>query len=75
VALSAGFEDRRYNAADPVFFDTRQDRQYDASAAFIYDVTHSLSVIPSVQWIRSNSNIEVYAFHRSLFTLSLRQAF
>lgn len=75
VALSAGFEERRYDAADPVFFDTRQDRQYDASAAFIYDVTHSLSVIPSVQWIRSNSNIEVYAFHRALFTLSLRQSF
>lgn len=75
IALGGGYEERRYEAPDPVFLDTRRDRQLDLSAGLVWELTPALSVIPGVQWIESRSNIEVFTFRRTLYTVTLRQAF
>jgi tetratricopeptide (TPR) repeat protein len=75
VFVSGGYENRRYGAADPVFLTTRVDQQTDASLGAIRELTRTVSLIPSVQWIDTRSNIQVYASQRTLFTLTLRMTF
>ena len=75
LALSGGYEERRYGGPDPTFLDTRRDRQSDVSLALIHELTPTLSLIPGVQWIDSASNIVVYANRRTIYSVTLRQAF
>lgn len=73
--LSGGYEQRSYGAPDPVFLETRLDRQTDLSAGLIYDLVRNFSLVPSIQWIDNNSNLDVYAYRRTLYTLTLRMTF
>lgn len=73
--VSGGYEERNYGGTDPTFLETRVDRQTDLSAGLIYDVARNFSLLPSVQWIDNNSNLEVYANRRTLYTLTLRMTF
>ena len=75
VILSGGYEDRRYGGPDPVFVDTRHDRQTDLSVNLFYEFAPTWAVGPGIQWIQSASNIEVYAFRRTLYTVTLRKTF
>ncbi len=73
--VSGGYERRSYGGDDPTFLDTRIDQQTDLSTGLIYDLARNFSLVPSVQWIDNRSNITVYDYTRTLYTLTLRMTF
>ncbi len=72
---SAGYENRKHGADDPLFLATRKDQRVDISLGTLHELRRNLALIPSVQWMHNNSNIEVYAFKRTLASLTLRLTF
>jgi hypothetical protein len=69
------YERRRYGGEDPVFLETREDRQWDASLGVNYSLTRLLAIVPQLTYTENNSNIEVFKFRRSTASLAARGAF
>ena len=72
---SGGYEARKYGADDPIFLTTRKDQRVDISLGALHELRRNLALIPSVQWMHNDSNIEVYAFKRTLYSMTLRMMF
>lgn len=72
---SAGYEHRTHGADDPVFLTTRKDQRIDVSLGALYELRRNLALIPSLQWMHNDSSIEVYAFKRTLASVTLRMTF
>jgi hypothetical protein len=72
---SGGYEGRKHGADDPVFLTTRKDQRVDISLGALHELRRNLALIPSVQWMHNDSNIEVYAFKRTLYSMTLRMTF
>ena len=72
---SGGYEGRKHGADDPVFLTTRKDQRVDISLGALHELRRNLALIPSVQWMHNDSNIEVYAFKRTLVSMTLRMTF
>ena len=73
--ISGGFESRLHDAQDPTFLESRHDRQHDLLIAAAFEITKGVAIIPSVQMIESRSNLDVYAFRRTMTMVSARYAF
>lgn len=73
--VSGGYEQRQYGAADPLFLTTQKDHRIDLTAGLIHSLSGTLSLIPGVQWVNTDSNIVVYDNQRTLYTLTLRKLF
>lgn len=72
---SGGYEGRKHGADDPVFLTTRKDQRVDISLGTLHELRRNLALISSVQWMHNDSNIEVYAFKRTLYSMTLRMTF
>ena len=71
----AGFDIRRYDAADVLFLVNRHDERLDASAGLKLLVANRLTVRPRVTYSRNFSNIAIYDYQRFTGSLGARYEF
>lgn len=72
VFAGAGGYFGNYNKENDSFFEKREDRQFDARAGVKWIVADNFSVNPQVSYIRNNSNIEIYEYSRTDFSVTFR---
>lgn len=72
---NGSYEDRRYRAPDPLFLDTRHDRQSDVRVGANYVISGNWTVTPSVSWTDNRSNVIIYDYSRLLSQVVLRYDF
>jgi tetratricopeptide (TPR) repeat protein len=75
VLLSTAYEVRRYGGPDPLFLETRKDRQADVSFGVTYLLRANTTLLGQLAHTDNRSNLSVNRFDRSVFTLSVRFAF
>jgi len=69
------FERRRYDAPDPIFAVTRVDRQSDIRAGLRYPLAPRWTLTPEFAQTRNRSSIDLNAYTRTLWTLTIRHEF
>jgi hypothetical protein len=72
VLGSAAYEERRYGGAEPVFLDTRKERQTDVSAGVTYLLRANITVLAQLAHTDNRSNVPINKFDRTVATVSLR---
>jgi tetratricopeptide (TPR) repeat protein len=72
VIGSAAYEERRYGGPEPFFLDTRKDRQFDLTAGVSYLLRANTIVLAQVAYTDNRSNIPLFAFDRTVTSLSVR---
>jgi len=72
---SGGMEHRRYDAADNLFQLRRDDRQFDLALGLSVDLGQAWSLVPTVQWIDTHSNMVVYDYQRTTVSIAARKTF
>jgi outer membrane protein len=72
---AAAYEERRYGGSEPIFLDTRQDRQTDVSAGLSYLLRPNTLVIGQLAHTDNRSNIPLNRFDRTIGSISLRFTF
>lgn len=72
VLGSAAYEERRYGGPEPVFLDTRKDRQSDLSAGVTYLLRANITVLAQLAHTDNRSNVPLNKFDRTGATVSLR---
>lgn len=72
---AAGFELRRYAAADPLFLINRHDDQYDATAGLRFRLAAHLTAAPQVNYTRNRSNIVIDDYERVVASAAVRLEF
>lgn len=76
LSASASMERRRHGGVDPLFFVEREDTQFDASIGLTYTLgSTKWSMRPQLNITDNDSNIDIYAFRRTVAQLSLRRDF
>jgi hypothetical protein len=75
VLASAAYEERHYGGPEPVFLETRRDRQTDLSAGVSYLLRAHASVVAQVAYTDNRSNIPLSKFERTVAGISLRFTF
>ncbi|MDB5803823.1 MAG: hypothetical protein JWN73_1145 [Betaproteobacteria bacterium] len=73
--ISGSYEDRVYRAPDPLFIDTRHDKQSDVRVGANYVIGRNLTITPSAAWTDSRSNIIIYDYSRWITMVNLRYDF
>ncbi|HEX4329916.1 MAG TPA: tetratricopeptide repeat protein [Burkholderiales bacterium] len=73
--INGSYEDRRYRAPDPLFVDTRHDKQSDVRVGANWVVGKNFTLTPSAAWTDNRSNIVIYDYSRWITMLSLRYDF
>jgi hypothetical protein len=75
VLASVSHEERRYGGPDPLFLDTRRDRQTDLTAGVAYLLRANTTLLMQLAHTQNRSNVPINKFDRSAATLSVRFAF
>jgi tetratricopeptide (TPR) repeat protein len=75
VLGSAAYEHRRYGGPEPIFLDTRKDRQADVSAGVSYLLRANTTLLAQLAHTSNRSNIPINKFDRSVATVSMRFTF
>jgi hypothetical protein len=76
LLANASAEQRRYGGIDPLFLVEREDTQFDATVVLNYTIRATKwSVRPQLSFTDNDSNIEIYAFRRTVAQLGLRRDF
>ena len=77
TALVGGiaYEHRKYGAPDPLFGETRVDRQTDVTLALNYALSRDWALTPVISYTDSRSTLDVFAFTRTAATLTARYQF
>jgi len=75
VLASAAYEERRYGGPEPLFDDTRQDRQADVSAGVSYLLRANTTVLAQLAQTDNRSNIPINKFDRTVAAISVRFTF
>lgn len=75
IFTNASAESRRYGGADPSFLVTRDDTQYDFRIGANYVPAKYWTVTPLISLTHNESNIEINAFRRNVFSVTVRRAF
>lgn len=73
--VSVGMQRGTYDRENTAFQATRADNQYDAVAGVIVHIDSAWSVRPQLLFIHNDSNIPIYAYKRSDFSVTLRRDF
>jgi outer membrane protein len=68
-------ERRYYDEPDTVFAIKREDKQYDSSIGISYYPARDWLIRPQLIYSKNNSNIELNAYNRTLFNISVRKDF
>jgi tetratricopeptide (TPR) repeat protein len=69
---NAAYERRKYGGPEPIFFDTRTDKQSDLGVGLSYVIYPGTTLIGQLAHTDNRSNIPLNQFKRDLATLSLR---
>lgn len=69
------FENRHYDAPDPLFLKKRRDDQFDIGAGVRYRLGERLTLSPEVSYTRNDSNITLNAYDRYTASLTVRSEF
>jgi hypothetical protein len=70
-----GYERRAYGDPDPLFAETRVDRQTDFNAGFIYAMDYGWSFTPVISYTDTQSTLDVFKYDRMAVTATLRYQF
>lgn len=68
-------EKRRYGGPDPLFLATRRDTQYDFRLGLKYEPYRYWSIVPSIAYTDNQSNITLYDYARTVYSVTLRRDF
>ena len=68
-------EVRRYGGTEPFFEVARRDRQDDLSAGLRWRVDERWQLIPQARYTRSQSNVVLYDYVRSVFQITAQRSF
>ena len=69
------YERRYYDAEDPLFQDRREDNYYGVRFGSDYVFAQQWTITPAVDYIRNDSNIEVFTYDRWIVSATLRVDF
>ena len=69
---NASFEERRYGGPEPIFLETRKDRQTDLSAGVSYLLRPNTTFIGQLSHTDNSSNIVINDFDRTVASVSVR---
>ena len=72
---TAAYEERRYGGPEPIFLETRKDRQSDLSAELSYLLRANTTVLGRVAYTDNRSNLPLTRFDRTVAGISLRLSF
>ena len=69
------YERREYDADDPLFVDQREDNHYGARIGYDYAIARQWTLTPAVDYVRNDSNIEVFTYDRWILSATVRVDF
>ena len=69
------YEERRYGGPEPIFLETRKDRQTDLSAGVTYLLRANTTVLTQLARTGNRSNVPINQFDRSVAAVSVRFTF
>jgi tetratricopeptide (TPR) repeat protein len=72
---SAGYEDRKYGGADPLFLVTRHDQQWNLNLGLNWVPAKLWRVTPQLALTSVKSNVAISDYNRSLFSVTVRRDF
>ena len=75
VFASGGWQHGDYKQQNVAFQTTREDKLVDAVAGFVWRLDKAWSVRPQVLYIQNDSNIPIYAYKRTDYSVTLRYDF
>lgn len=75
VLASAAYEERRYGGPEPIFLESRHDRQTDVGAGVSYLLRARTTVVARLSYTGNRSNIPINTFDRSVAGVSVRFTF
>jgi outer membrane protein len=75
LTFNASAQRALYELKDPLFFERRLDRRYDASIAFSQRLRNVWTLRPQLTWTRQDSNLAPYDFERVEASVQLRRDF
>lgn len=75
VFANAGYEERRYGGADPLFLVTRRDRQTSLNLGLTWVPVVNWRVTPQLSLLKTNSNIAISDFSKHVFSVTVRRDF
>ena len=75
VFASAAYEERDYGGSEPIFLETRRDRQTDLGIGVSYLLRAHTTVIAQVAYTDNRSNIPISQFDRTVAGISMRFTF
>lgn len=75
IFVAGSEETRRAHGPDPLFGDTRSDRQLDCRIGLTVLMVRNLTLTPQFQRTLNKSNIELYQFSRNVTSVALRYEF
>jgi tetratricopeptide (TPR) repeat protein len=70
-----GYENREYDARDPIFLKTRGDDQMDLSVGLRYLPGYNWTIKPQLSYTKNNSNIVLNDFDRAVVSINFRHDF
>ncbi len=70
-----GYERRRYGAPDPLFGETRIDRQTDLTLALNYAINRDWALTPVISYTDNRSTLDVFAYTRTAVSIAARYQF
>ena len=72
IFSSIGFQYGEYKTENSAFLVKRHDYLYDASVGVQWKLNQAWFVRPQVSYIKNNSNIDIYKYERTDFSVSVR---
>ncbi len=75
VLANLKFEQRRHEAKDPLYTDIRRDQWWVVGISATYKLGDAWSLIPALSHTWNDSNMALYEYKRTLFTITLKWSF
>jgi hypothetical protein len=75
LSMSASYEQRAYDDEEVAFPTVRRDGQTDVRLGLTYPLYRGLSLVPQLAYTDNRSNVEIYAYRRTVTSVSLRLDF
>ena len=72
VKLSLRYQDTQYKVANALIGKRRQDDLFSTSLDVVWRLARRWQLLPKINIVKSNSNIELYEYDRTLYSVNLR---
>jgi len=72
---SASYEYRDYGGIEPLWLESRNDKQFDASVGFKYTPSTFWSIKPQLNYTTNSSNVPIDDYNRYTFSVTVRRDF